>query len=151
MDAIQIVTDHALLTLGLRVLRFTLFLFFIKMLHSAAVFITSVEDISNTRLPVNRQKHSGKIVMGVGMEQFLTVKLRRGASQQTEGLLLEHAQLNAVKIYCIVKSWNISRYKRSYLQCLSRESFIQGSICLLTMEKSQTVFTVDNVVCPPGN
>lgn len=88
MDAIEIVTDHALLILGLRAPRFTLFLFFIKKLYSTAVFVTSIEDISNARLPVSRQKHNGKIVMGVGMKEFLTVKLRRGASQQKEGLLL---------------------------------------------------------------
>lgn len=34
---------------------------------------------------------------------------------------------------------------------LEQESFIQASICLLTLKKSQTVFIVDNVVCPPGN
>lgn len=50
VDAIEIVTDHALLTLGLRVLRFTLFLFVIKMLQSTAVLVTSLEDISDTRL-----------------------------------------------------------------------------------------------------
>lgn len=151
MDAIEIVTDHALLILGLRAPRFTLFLFFIKNLYSTAVFVTSIEDISNACLPVSRQKHNGKIVMGVGMKEFLTVKLRRGASQQKEGLLLEHAQLNAVKIYGIFKSWNISWYKRSYLQCWSKGSFIQALICLLTVEESQVLFIVDSVVCPLGN
>lgn len=47
MAVIETVIDHALFTLTLGVLRFTLFLYLIKMLHSAAAFITSAEDISN--------------------------------------------------------------------------------------------------------
>lgn len=47
MAVIETVIDHALFTLILGVLRFTLFLFLIKMLHSAATFVTSTEGISN--------------------------------------------------------------------------------------------------------
>lgn len=47
MAVIETVIDHALFTLTLGVLRFTLFLYLIKMLHSAAAFVTSAEDISN--------------------------------------------------------------------------------------------------------
>lgn len=146
MAVIETVIDHALFTLTLGVLRFTLFLYLIKMLHSAAAFVTSAEDISNQ---IEAQwKDSCRRV-------FYLLNTWRGASQWNEALLLEHSQLSGVKSYGIFKSWKISWYKRRYLQCYSKQSLIQASILfyfyfLLTLEKSQTVFIVDNVVCP-GN
>lgn len=79
------------------------------------------------------------------MKGVLSVKLWRSASQYWLDTL------NGVKIYGLFKFWNTSPYKRNCLQYWSKQSFIQALICLLTLEKSQNVFIVDDVVCPPGN
>lgn len=73
------------------------------MLHSTAVFATTTEDIPNSCHPVSSQKHNC-LVRAVRMKGFFTVKLRRGAFQQKEGVQLERTQLNDVKICGTFKS-----------------------------------------------
>lgn len=69
VDAIEAVTAHALLILGIRALIFTYCLLFIKMCSTAG-FVTSIENLWNNYLPVSGQKHSRKIVVGVVMRGF---------------------------------------------------------------------------------